>query len=187
MPSRFSIDIDDAALRAGLARMAQRSGALQPALRQIGELLVASTKARFQTGTAPDGQRWAPNSRATIERGFARRSTGRKGYLDKGGRVTKRGAGFIAGKRPLIGESKSLSRQIYPRAGANWVEIRSGVDYAAVQQFGARKGQFGRTRRGSPIPWGNIPARPFLGISATDRVAITDTLAEHLVGFIRPK
>ena len=81
-PSRFSLDIDDAALRAGLARMAQRSGALPPALRQIGELLIAPTKARFQTGIAPDGQCWAPNSRATIERGFANISRDRKGYLD---------------------------------------------------------------------------------------------------------
>lgn len=182
MPSRFTVDLDDGALRAGLGRLARQAGALTPVLRQIGEILLASTKARFARGAGPDGQRWAPNSRATIERHFARGSQGRTGYLDKQGRITKRGAGLIAGKRPLIGESKSLSRQIYYRVGNNQLDIGSSMIYAAVQQFGARKGQFGRTRRGSPIPWGNIPARPFLGISEADRGAIMDTLADHLRG-----
>lgn len=47
---------------------------------------------------------------------------------------------------------------------------------------GARKGQFGRTSRGAPIPWGNIPARDFLGVSADDRVGIVDVLRRHIRG-----
>jgi phage gpG-like protein len=50
--------------------------------------------------------------------------------------------------------------------------------YAAVQQFGAAKGAFGRTSRGAPIPWGNIPARPFLGISAEDEPLMLEIVAE---------
>jgi phage gpG-like protein len=48
--------------------------------------------------------------------------------------------------------------------------------------FGARQGAFGRTRRNGPIPWGNIPARPFLPISengemnAFDKEEIRDIL-----------
>ena len=41
--------------------------------------------------------------------------------------------------------------------------------YATTHQFGAEKGAFGTTSRGGPIPWGDIPARPFLGISDDDR------------------
>jgi len=55
-----------------------------------------------------------------------------------------------------------------------------------VQQFGAKKGQFGKTRRGAPIPWGNIPARPFLGVSVSDRSDILAILAEHLRKAINP-
>jgi phage gpG-like protein len=60
------------------------------------------------------------------------------------------------------------------------VEVGSSLEYAAVQQFGARQGQLGRTRRGAPIPWGDIPPRPFLGLSAADRQEILGILAEHL-------
>ncbi|MCO1337222.1 phage virion morphogenesis protein, partial [Microbulbifer sp. OS29] len=49
-------------------------------------------------------------------------------------------------------------------------ELLFGTDrpYGAVHQFGATQGQFGKTKRGGPIPWGNIPARPWLGTSAED-------------------
>jgi len=58
--------------------------------------------------------------------------------------------------------------------------VGSVLEYAAVQQFGAKKGAFGRTRRGAPIPWGDIPPRPFLGLSDADRRSILDLIAEHL-------
>jgi hypothetical protein len=33
--------------------------------------------------------------------------------------------------------------------------------FCGSQQFGAKQGQFGRGKRNHPIPWGDIPARPF--------------------------
>jgi phage gpG-like protein len=60
------------------------------------------------------------------------------------------------------------------------VEVGSSLEYAAVQQLGARRGQFGRTRRGAPIPWGDIPARPYLGISQADSSAILDIISQYL-------
>jgi phage gpG-like protein len=56
------------------------------------------------------------------------------------------------------------------------------MEYAAVQQFGAVAGALGRNKRGSPIPWGNIPARPFLGVSAQDKVEVLEILQEALLG-----
>lgn len=109
---------------------------------QLGEALTETTKARFRTSRAPDGSSWVANSFVTLQR--------------KGN------------KRPLIGESRSLSTQIFREVLSDGVAIGSTVKYAAVHQFGARKGQFGKTRRGAPIPWGDIPARPFLGISSED-------------------
>jgi len=37
--------------------------------------------------------------------------------------------------------------------------------YAAAHQHDAKKGQYGKTRRGGPIPWGDAPALPFIGVS----------------------
>jgi len=40
--------------------------------------------------------------------------------------------------------------------------------------------QFGGTRSAFPNLWGDIPARPFLGISAEDEVAVLDIIDEWL-------
>ena len=63
----------------------------------------------------------------------------------------------------------------------NQLTVGTNTRYGAMQQFGARKGQFGRTSRGAPIPWGNVPPRPWLGISTSDRAEIADILRRHLV------
>jgi len=150
----IQIEIDDTEVRAALAALARRVGALTPVMEEIGEVLLASTRKRFRRSEAPDGSTWATNRPSTLVR---KKST-----------------------RPLIGETKSLSEQIHYRPGRDQLEIGSTMQYAGTQQFGARKGQFGRTRRGAPIPWGDIPARPFLGLSGTDRDAVLEILSEQL-------
>ena len=60
------------------------------------------------------------------------------------------------------------------------VEIGSNMPYSAVMQFGAKRGAFGQSSNGSPIPWGDIPARPFLGISSQDELNIREAIAGWL-------
>jgi phage gpG-like protein len=81
---------------------------------------------------------------------------------------------------PLIGESKSLSTQFAVQAGSDQVTLSTNVEYAAVQQFGAKQGAFGRDKRNHPLPWGDIPARPFLGFSDADKAGILAILSEYL-------
>ena len=69
--------------------------------------------------------------------------------------------------------------------GNNELTFGSPLEYAATQQFGAEQGEFGRgsfkKRNGSfPIPWGDIPARPFVGISDQDQVEILDIIRGYL-------
>lgn len=143
-----------------LARLSASLSDLTPAFQEIGEILIDSTKSRFAQGIAPDGSRWAPKSQTTLE-----------SYRSKGNRIDV---------RPLFGPSGALSSQIFYNAGPESVEWGSPMIYAATQQFGAAKGAFGRTSIGGPIPWGNIPARPFLGLSPEDETNITEALAEWL-------
>lgn len=157
----IKIDLDDRSVLNALNGLLRAGADLQPALQDIGEYLVVSTRDRFRDGVAPDGAPWAPNSPVTTAR---------------------RGKG-AAGKRPLIGETRQLSTRIFYRVTAHTVEVGSPLEYAAVHQFGAGKGQFGRSKRGSkrgPIPWGDIPARPFLGLSDQDRSEVLDIIQEHL-------
>lgn len=64
--------------------------------------------------------------------------------------------------------------------GEDFAEVGSGAIYAAVHQFGAKKGEFGNMKSGRPIPWGDIPARPFLGWNDD----LMDTTADVLKNFI---
>lgn len=130
-----------------------------PLYQDLGEYLVKSTTDRFPTGRAPDGSVWAPKSPATLA-AYGARKTNR---LDR---------------RPLFGPSGALSSTINYQAFPDRIEWGSPMIYAAVQQFGAAQGAFGRTKRNGPIPWGNIPARPFLGISAEDEPLMLDIVAE---------
>lgn len=81
----------------------------------------------------------------------------KKGYYLKDGTLSKRSQNLMMSKKPLIGESRSLSNQFHVRADANSVTVGNSMIYAAIQQFGGTKAQFKNL-------WGDIPARPFLPI-----------------------
>jgi phage virion morphogenesis protein len=88
-----------------------------PALREIGEVLVQSTKQRFVSKTDPDGTAWKDNSAITIA------NKGRN--------------------EPLIGESGELGEQIhYNLVGSGELEVGSSMEYAAMQHFGGLKSDF---------------------------------------------
>ena len=57
----------------------------------------------------------------------------------------------------------------------------SNLVYAPTHQFGAEKGDFGSTSKKRPIPFGDIPARPFLGISEATTEEILDAIRDHLI------
>ena len=61
----------------------------------------------------------------------------------------------------------------YQLLGNDAVQIGSPLEYAAMQQFGGTKAEF-------PWLWGDIPARPFLGVSAEDESHVVDILRRHL-------
>lgn len=179
----IKIEMSDRGVNQALTRLANTTQNLPTVLDLIGEMLVDSTKRRFATSTGPDGQRWASNSPVTILRYLGKY---KGSFNKKTGALTKSGATSAAGKRPLIGETRDLSRQIFPRVEGSTLYIGSTMIYAAAQQFGMRKGYAGVNRRGSPIPWGDIPARPFLGLSEQDRNNIIETISDYLTDFSRP-
>lgn len=173
---KINIEIDRAHVLATLRALSEAAVNLRPAMSHVGEYLILSTRQRFSAGRSPDGTPWAPNTETTLLRHLGRF----KGSFNKEGRLSNKGAGRVAGKRPLIGETGALSSQIAKVVGDDYVEVGSTMEYANVHQLGAAKGAFGRTRRGAPIPWGDIPARPFIGLSSDDEVEVIAILREHL-------
>lgn len=187
----IKIDITDSGVQEALNRLAETGNDLRPVLEQIGEFLVGSTRQRFATSTAPDGTRWASNSQVTIlqylsvKSGKFSKKTGARigdkaGYFYKRkadkDRLAAKGIETVMGKRPLIGHTNDLSRQFSHRIdGDDTLLIGSTVPYAATQQFGAKRLQFK-----NKAPWGDIPARPFLGLSDSDRRTILDIIGDFL-------
>lgn len=151
----IEVKIEDQEVIAALRELEQKSRDPKPAHEEIGEYLIVATRERFQDQEAPDGTPWAENSPLTEAR---------------------KGA-----NNPLIGESKSLSRYFSYDATNGSLVFGSPMKYAGVQQFGASQGAFGRSTRGTPLPWGTIPARPFLGLSTKDRDAVLDIVREYLL------
>lgn len=81
--------------------------------------------------------------------------------------------------RPLFGETGMLSSQISHEAGSDFVEIGSNRIQAAMMQFGGTKAAF-------PHLFGDIPARPFIGVSAEDEANILDIISEALGSALTP-
>lgn len=166
----ITVKVDDRSLLNTLNRLTAKATNMRPAFAEIGEDLAESTKRRFATATGPNGTPWAANSPVTVARYLGQFSSSFK----KDGSLSKAGASRGGSKKPLTGETRTLGRTInYQLIGSNGVSIGSPADQAAMMQFGGTKSQF-------PHLWGDIPARPFLGISPTDRQNILDIVKTYL-------
>ncbi len=154
----LEVTIDSSQIGKVLDDLAERLGNLTTPLNDIAEYLHQSTDDRFRQKVAPDGSPWAPLSAVTLAR--------------------KRGPGILREKGTL---QDTLRKQVTRN------EMAFGTDrpYGAVHQFGQKKGASGSSK-GRPIPWGDIPARPYLGLSADDEsevlLIIHDYLSEPLTG-----
>jgi phage virion morphogenesis protein len=167
----ITITYDDRAELDALRELAARAVNLRPALLEIGEDLMPNTKDRFRTSTGPDGQRWAANSETTI----LAHLTGVKGAYGKKAGMTQKGMTALLGKKPLV-QGGYLQDTLNYQVDGDTLLLGSPQPYAAVQQFGAKKGSLGKG-----APWGDIPARPFLGVSDADQRSILETLGHYLV------
>lgn len=169
----ITIQVDDKQVLDMLGELSRRCNNLQPAMKEIGEDIAASTKRRFADAVAPDGTPWAANSTETTIP-FYLGAFG--GSHKKDGTLSKRGEARSAAKKPLTGETKALRTTInYQLDGTSGVRIGSPMVYAAMQQFG------GVTSSASMIPGKIIPARPFFGISEEDKANILDIVGSYLV------
>lgn len=167
----FTIEIKDAEVERALTGLQALLSDLSQVMGQIGDALVQSTQDRMLIGQSPDGSPFAPRAASTL-----------KAYEKKGEKP---------GPYPLW-LTQTMRRGINFRSGPDFVSVGSNALQAAVMQFGAKQGQFGarmgRTKQkdGGPasrdyfhhLPWGDIPARPFLGLSDTDRSNILDIVRE---------
>lgn len=133
-------------------------------LAPIGSALEFSTVERFDTNVGPDGQAWAPSYRALLQGG---RTLANRGHL-----------------------RDSIHFVLEDEA----VEIGTADMRAGVHQFGATitaksgGGLSFRLADGAHrvVQSVTIPARPFLGLSATDRGVVVQLAEDALAKAVQP-
>lgn len=152
-----AIDLNADRTRNVVLNVARRLDDSARVMDNIGSTLVDLIHLTFRDSVDPYGQPWTPLSPVTIAR---RRKQSSKPLLDTG----------------------RLRNSISYAATRDEVRVFTGTEviYAATQQFGARKGQYGRTKRGGPIPWGDIPARKFFPL-LNDQAVLPDDWDAELV------
>ena len=144
------IEFNDHYVNAALSELHLLMQDMTPVMERIADTLRDATKDRFDAQTSPEGKPWAKKKQST---------------LDRQGRGKR-----AVDTRPLH-YSLDLRSQIFAASGPDFAEVGSNRIYAAMMQFGGQKEKF-------PHLWGDIPARPFLGISEDDRTAILEIVGE---------
>lgn len=149
----LDVVIESSQVGKALEELGHRLDDFTTPLDDIGEYLHQSTDERFRQKVAPDGTPWAPLSPVTLAR--------------------KKGTGILREKGTL---QDTLRKQVTS------TELAFGTDrpYGAVHQFGQKKGASGKTGNGGSIPWGDIPAREYLGLSADDEAEVLHIIRRYL-------
>jgi phage virion morphogenesis protein len=176
----IEIRIADDELKNYLRELSRRMGSLKPVMALIGEIVNESIQTNFEVGGRPE---WAPLSPVTI--------ANRKKLNKWPGQILVRS-----------GVRGGLMGSVSYKPMDDKVVIGTNKVYAKVHQFGAKKGQFGqktvhipaheRSGKGTKrhkvrahtrtmnIPWGDIPARPFLMIQDNDWIKIKTKLENYI-------
>ena len=157
-------------VRHALNRLLQSGRNLSPVLKDIGEHLLDSTQQRFARQTAPDGSLWqalSPQYQSAKKRN----------------------------ENKILMLDGHLSGTLRWQVSGNTLLFGSDRVYAAIHQFGGKtRAHTIRPRSKKALAWpggkhpvkkvehpgSDIPARPFLGLSADDERDIVDIVHDHL-------
>lgn len=173
----ITVKIDDAELQRTLAGIVGRCRDMRPVMKGVGGIIRESIRTNFREGGRP--LRWKPSKRGTAD--------------------------SIPGR--MIGtlrDTNRLMNSFTNNADRDRVSVGTNVEYAATHHFGAKKGSFGAVaamvrahlrqsksgktsqvkehQRRMRLPWGDIPARPFMLVQDEDIVDIKEALADYITG-----
>jgi phage gpG-like protein len=191
-----AVIIDDRDVTALLTRVALRADDLEPFFALWGPSLVGDAQRRFDTGTDPDGRSWIPLALSTRKR---KTKKGRTRTLVWDGHL-RTSITFRASRTMLeVGTPMSygpthqfgarIERHAQTKVGSyrRWRDVTvkraDGTAYTAKRFAGAahkRISMMARTEIGAGVI--NIPARPFLGLSAQGLAAGRRLAERHFAG-----
>ena len=79
----------------------------------------------------------------------------------------------------LLGQSGPLQRSLHAEHDRNAASAGTNLIHAAIHQFGAKKDQRA-SKKDRLIPWGDLPARPLLGVRDPERKQSHNAIPNHL-------
>jgi len=130
---------------------------LHQPLDEIGQTIADNIALGFRDEQSPDGTPWDDLSDTTK----ARRRKGKGSGSDQ-----------------ILNDTGVLKNSFTHNVSGDSVEVGTNLEYAATQQFGAKKGQYGKG-----APWGDIPARPFMpeeSLPSEWEDEVMDIISAHL-------
>ncbi|MDM8181263.1 phage virion morphogenesis protein [Marinobacter salarius] len=155
----ISITLNHEDVQKSLDQLLRRVAEPANAMREIADVMADASERAFSTESDPEtGIAWDPLSAVTLALRPER----------QGGQILQ--------------DSGIMAASIVTDYGKDFAAIGTNHPAAPTHFFGARQGEYGRTARGGPIPWGDIPARPFLGIGPADEDDILDIASRFLSG-----
>jgi phage virion morphogenesis protein len=156
----FTMEIQNNAISGGLAAVMARMADMSPVMYDISMVLVDGIEEAFARQADPaSGAAWPHLSDTTIE------AREKKGYWP--------------GK--MLQQTGRLVSSMVPDWGPTFAAAGTNVIYATTMHYGAERGEFGTTKHGAPIPWGDIPGHPFIGLSSESAAEILSLLSAYLV------
>lgn len=194
------VEIDDAEIRSAIHGAALAGASERALLQDIGGYLVTSTQRRFETKRGPDGTQWAPFSPKTLKRMPRRRRPPQ--LLRDTNRLHRSITSVVEGAELLVG-TNVVYAGIHQFGGdvehaertqtATFKTVNAGagrkiidgelVTYGSRLRFARASDRAKRKEQKTftvPARTTSIPARPSLGISATDRIEIAAIVEDHL-------
>lgn len=176
MATKSGVSLNWGGLDKTLLKAARNLSDRRLLLETAGEMLVTSTKERFEDEEDPTGKKWTPSQRATpTEDSVAPSRRNAKGQLLKGSGKKIKGN---PGGKTLTDTARLRDSIDYDSTadavtvGSKWVsKDGSNVKYARIHQLGGKAG------RGHSV---NIEARPYLGINDENMEDIREAVADFI-------
>jgi len=156
---------------------------MKPVMADIGEYLVGSVQDRFDDQVDPEGTPWHPVAQATMKRKRIKK------ILTETSNLRDRNVYRASDASPVLG-TNVIYAGIHQLGGEIERAARSTLVHFRVNSRSGRS-LFATKRRANLAQWVTLPnytvsmaARPFLGISAADRVELLAILNDHLQSWV---
>lgn len=85
----------------------------------------------------------------------------------------------------ILSDTGVLRNSIAAMAEGKSATIGTADIRAGTHQFGAAQGAYGTMKNGSPIPWGDIPPRPFMPLDPNGDLDLPEDWKEDVEAVIR--